>query len=161
MTVSILHSLGRELTFLLTCGRRSLVPRTQTETDRQRDRESVLSLECGFIYWCCCLQHWVTGPLGHPDSCYHPQDTIQKIGTLVHHTGRQRQDRMSACWACLEQIGTYCSPGNLPTKQTLITLPFTQPKSHFYTSRIVDCASCKMFSVTNVMLGKNKHVAPT
>ena len=39
MTVSILHSLGRELTYLLTCGRRNLVPRTQTETGRQTDRQ--------------------------------------------------------------------------------------------------------------------------
>ena len=32
MTVSILHSLWRELTYLLTCGRRSLVSGTQNDT---------------------------------------------------------------------------------------------------------------------------------
>ena len=48
-------------------------------------------------------------------------------------------------------------------KKHLVTLPFSQPKSNFYTSRTVDCASCKMlFSVTNVMLGKtNTSPLPT
>ena len=50
-----------------------------------------------------------------------------------------------------------------PPKKHLVTLPFSQPKSDFYTSRTVDCASCKMlFSVTNVMLGKtNTSPLPT
>ena len=125
MTVSILHSLGGNwpVCWLVGGAALSLGPR-QRQTDRQTDRQTVRrsKLQCGFIDWCCCLQHWVTGPLGHPDSCYHPQHTIQKISTLVHHTGRQRQDRMSACWACLEQIGTYCSPGNLPTKRNTLLL---------------------------------------
>ena len=48
-------------------------------------------------------------------------------------------------------------------KKYLVTLPFSQPKSDFYTSRIMDCASCKMlFSVRNVMLGKaNTSPLPT
>ena len=40
-------------------------------------------------------------------------------------------------------------------KKHLVTQAVLTAKSNFYTSRIMDCVSCKMlFSVTNVMLGK-------
>ena len=161
MTVSILHSLGRELTYLLTCGRSSLVPRTQTETDRQTDRQTERSKLAMRIYLLMLLltalsyrPSW-TPRLLLPPATYDPKD--QHPGSPHRSpTPRQNVRVLSVPGANRDLLFTGKSTNQRNTYYSAF-LTAKIPLLHFH-----NCGLCIMQDVFGHECDAwKKHVAPT